>query len=99
MRWALPNAFFFGLTGTPISGLERNTFKLFGASKDPGRYLNRYSFKQSIRDEATLPVKFEPRLVELRIDRDSIDQEFEELAKKNDLSEEEKNFISQKAEN
>jgi len=31
MRWALPNAFFFGLTGTPISGLERNTFKLFGA--------------------------------------------------------------------
>ena len=97
MRWALPNAFFFGLTGTPVSGLERNTFKLFGAPNDPGRYLNRYSYKQSIRDEATLPVKFEPRLVELRIDRETIDQEFEELAKQNDLSEEEKNFISQKA--
>lgn len=97
MRWALPNAFFFGLTGTPISGLERNTFKLFGAPKDPGRYLNRYSYKQSIRDEATLPVKFEPRLVELRIDRETIDKEFEELAKQNDLSEEEKTFISQKA--
>jgi len=54
MRWALPNAFFFGLTGTPISGLERNTFKLYGAPNDPGRYLNRYSYKQSIRDEATL---------------------------------------------
>ena len=97
MRWALPNAFFFGLTGTPISGLERNTFKLFGAPNDPGRYLNRYSYKQSIRDEATLPVKFEPRLVELLIDRETIDQEFEELAKQNDLSDEEKNFISQKA--
>jgi len=97
MRWALPNAFFFGLTGTPISGLERNTFKLFGASNDPGRYLNRYSYKQSIRDEATLPVKFEPRLVELRIDRETIDKGFEELAEQNNLSEEEKTFISQKA--
>ncbi|AHC16001.1 type I restriction endonuclease subunit R [Salinispira pacifica] len=97
MRWALPNAFFFGLTGTPISGLERNTFKLFGSPNDPGRYLNRYSYKQSIRDEATLPVKFEPRLVELRIDRETIDKEFEELAEQNNLSEEEKTFISQKA--
>lgn len=97
MRWALPNAFFFGLTGTPISGLERNTFKLFGAPNDPGRYLNRYSYKQSIRDEATLPVKFEPRLVELRIDRETIDQGFEELAQQNNLNEEEKAFISQRA--
>ena len=97
MRWALPNAFFFGLTGTPISGLERNTFKLFGAPNDPGRYLNRYSYKQSIRDEATLPVKFEPRLVELRIDRETIDQGFDELAEQNNLNEEEKAFISQKA--
>ncbi len=97
MRWALPNAFFFGLTGTPISGLERNTFKLFGAPNDPGRYLNRYSYKQSIRDEATLPVKFEPRLVELRIDRETIDEGFEELAQQNNLNEEEKTFISQKA--
>ena len=97
MRCALPNAFFFGLTGTPISGLERNTFKLFGAPGDPGRYLNRYSYKQSIRDEATLPVKFEPRLVELRIDRETIDQGFEELAEQNNLNEEERTFISQKA--
>jgi type I restriction enzyme R subunit len=97
MRWALPNAFFFGLTGTPISGLERNTFRLFGAPGDPGRYLNRYSYKQSIRDEATLPVKFEPRLVELRIDRETIDKEFERLAEQNNLSEEEKTYISQKA--
>ena len=97
MRWALPNAFFFGLTGTPISGLERNTFILFGAPKDPGRYLNRYSYKQSIRDKATLPVKFEPRLVELRIDRETIDKEFDELAERNKLNEEEKTFVSQKA--
>ena len=97
MRWALPRAFFFGLTGTPISGLERNTFKLFGAPNDSGRYLNRYSYKQSIRDEATLPVKFEPRLAELRIDREAIDAAFEKLAKQHGLNEEEKDFVSKKA--
>jgi len=97
MRWALPKAFFFGLTGTPISGLERNTFKLFGADEDPGRYMNRYSYKQSIRDGATNPVKFEPRLAELRVDRDAIDQEFEELAKENNLDDEEKAALSKRA--
>lgn len=97
MRWALPNAFFFGLTGTPISGLERNTFRLFGADEDKGRYMNRYSYKQSIRDEATLPVKFEPRLAELRVDQEAIDEEFEALAAANNLSEEEKAQLAQKA--
>ena len=97
MRWALPNAYFFGLTGTPISGIERNTFRLFGADQDQGRYMNRYSYKQSIRDEATLPVKFEPRLAELRVDQDAIDKEFDALAEANNLTEEEKTQLSQKA--
>ena len=97
MRWSLPNAFFFGLTGTPISGIERNTYRLFGSDQDQGRYMNRYSYKQSIRDEATLPVKFEPRLAELLVDQEAIDEEFEELAKVNNLSKEEKNQLSQKA--
>ncbi|MGD7034572.1 type I restriction endonuclease subunit R [Methylotuvimicrobium buryatense] len=97
MRWALPNAHFYGLTGTPISGIDRNTFKLFGAEEDPGRYMNRYSYKQSIRDGATNPVKFEPRLAELRVDRDAINQEFEQLAQENNLDEEEKAALSKRA--
>ena len=97
MRWALPNAHFYGLTGTPISGIDRNTYKLFGAEEDPGRYMNRYSYKQSIRDGATNPVKFEPRLAELRVDRDAINQEFEQLAKDNNLDEEEKAALSKRA--
>ncbi|MGL4844360.1 MAG: type I restriction endonuclease subunit R [Aeromonas veronii] len=97
MRWALPNAHFYGLTGTPISGIDRNTFKLFGADEDPGRYMNRYSYKQSIRDGATNPVKFEPRLAELRVDRDAINEEFEKLAKENNLSDEEKAALSKRA--
>ncbi|KUM53399.1 type I restriction endonuclease subunit R [Rheinheimera sp. EpRS3] len=97
MRWALPNAHFYGLTGTPISGIDRNTFKLFGAEDDPGRYMNRYSYKQSIRDGATNPVKFEPRLAELRVDREAIDKEFEALAAANNLDEEEKAELSKRA--
>jgi type I restriction enzyme R subunit len=97
MRWALPNAHFYGLTGTPISSLERNTFKLFGADEDEGRYMNRYSYKQSIRDGATNPVKFEPRLAELRVDRDAINEEFELLAQENNLDEEEKVALSKRA--
>jgi len=97
MRWALPNAHFYGLTGTPISGIERNTFKLFGADEDPGRYMNRYSYKQSIRDGATNPVKFEPRLAELRVDREAINEEFEQLAKDNNLDEDEKAALSKRA--
>lgn len=97
MRWALPNAHFYGLTGTPISGIDRNTFKLFGAEEDPGRYMNRYSYKQSIRDGATNPVKFEPRLAELRVDREAIDREFEELVRENRLDDEEKTALSKRA--
>jgi len=97
MRWALPNAHFYGLTGTPVSGIDRNTFKLFGAEDDPGRYMNRYSYKQSIRDRATNPVKFEPRLAELRVDRDAIDEAFEALADENNLDEEEKSALSKRA--
>lgn len=97
MRWALPNAHFYGLTGTPISGIERNTFKLFGAESDPGRYMNRYSYNQSIRDGATNPVKFEPRLAELRVDREAINQEFEQLVKINGLDEGEKTALSKRA--
>ena len=34
MREALPNAFLFGLTGTPINRADRNTFYAFGADED-----------------------------------------------------------------
>jgi len=45
MRQALPNAFFFGLTGTPINRLDRNTFKTFGAAEDESGYMSKYSFR------------------------------------------------------
>ena len=79
MRAALPNAFLFGLTGTPINRRDRNTFYAFGAEEDARGYMSRYGFEESIRDGATLPLHFEPRLVELHIDRDAIDAAYSEL--------------------
>jgi len=79
MRSALPNAFLFGLTGTPINRRDRNTFWAFGAEEDQGGYLSRYSFDQSVLDKATLPIYFEPRPVELKINAEEIDKLFDEL--------------------
>ncbi|RMG21477.1 MAG: HsdR family type I site-specific deoxyribonuclease, partial [Deltaproteobacteria bacterium] len=79
MREALPNAFLFGLTGTPINRADRNTFYAFGAEEDERGYMSRYGFEESVRDGATMPLHFEPRLLELHIDREAIDEAFKEL--------------------
>jgi type I restriction enzyme R subunit len=97
MRNALPNAFLFGLTGTPINKADKNTFWAFGAEQDSGGYMSRYTFQESIRDNATLPLHFEPRLPNYHIDKESLDIAFKEMA--NDLSEEDRNKLSQKAAN
>jgi type I restriction enzyme, R subunit len=80
MRAALPNAFLFGLTGTPINKTDRNTFYAFGAEEDERGYMSRYGFEESIRDGATLPLHFEPRLIDLHIDRAAIDEGYAELS-------------------
>jgi len=79
MRASLPNAFLFGLTGTPINRADRNTFYAFGADEDKAGYMSRYGFEESIRDGATMPLHFEPRLLELHIDKEAIDQAFKQL--------------------
>ncbi len=79
MRAALPNAFLFGLTGTPINRRDRNTFYAFGADEDSNGYMSRYGFEESIRDGATLPLHFEPRLIDLHIDKEAIDEAYAEL--------------------
>ena len=79
MRKALPNASFFGLTGTPINKRERNTFATFGCEEDKEGYISKYSFEDSIRDDATKPLRFEPRLVQEHIDKENMKKEFDEL--------------------
>ena len=95
MREALPNAFLFGLTGTPINRADRNTFWAFGADEDERGYLSRYSFQESIRDKATLPLHFEATEVHLRINREAIDEAFQAIT--GDLSEQDRDDLARRA--
>lgn len=79
MHAALPSAFFFGLTGTPINRIDKNTFHTFGAEEDKSGYMSKYSFSDSIRDNATLPLNFEPVPVDLHVNREKLDEEFNAL--------------------
>lgn len=96
MRNALPNAFFFGLTGTPINKLDRNTFATFGATEDRSGYMSRYSFADSVSDKATLPLHFEPVPVKLHVDQAAIDEEFKALTDEAGLTEEERSKVAQR---
>ena len=95
MRLALPNAFFFGLTGTPINKSDHNTFWTFGAQEDENGYMSRYSFEDALRDKTILPLHFEPRLLDIHIDRDKVDEEFAAIS--NTLDEDAKITLSNKA--
>ena len=97
MRTALPNARFFGLTGTPISDKDRNTFKLFGDPNDAGYVLNTYSMERSIADGASVPVHVETRKVEFHLDRTALDEAFDQLADEEGLTDEEREFVADKA--
>ncbi|MDP8299191.1 MAG: type I restriction endonuclease subunit R [Candidatus Tantalella remota] len=95
LRDALPNAFFFGLTGTPINKRDRNTFRTFSAEEDLSGYLSRYSFEESIRDKATLPLHFEPRLLDVHVDKELLDAGFDAMTET--LTEEQRAQLVQKA--
>ena len=79
MRQALPNAFFFGLTGTPINKREHNTFNTFGSKEDANGYLSKYTFQDSIDDGATLELNFQTVPVSLHLDQEQLQREFDEL--------------------
>ena len=97
MREALPNAKFIGLTGTPVSTSDRNTWAMFGDPDDKNQALNHYSVERSIYDGATLPVTVETRLVDYHLDRDALQAEFDELAAEENLDEDQQKFLTKKA--
>jgi type I restriction enzyme R subunit len=95
MREALPNAFLFGLTGTPINRADRNTYWAFGADEDEKGYMSRYSFQESIRDKATLPLHFEAPEVKLKIDKAAIDEAYRAIT--GNLSEQDRDDLAKRA--
>ncbi len=97
MRVALPNAFLFGLTGTPVNKADKNTFWAFGSEEDEGGYLSRYTFQDSLRDGATLPLHFEPRLIDVHVDKETIDKLFKDFKEQASLTDEEADALNKKS--
>ena len=97
MRAALPNAKFIGLTGTPITTDDRNTWAMFGDADDPEGALNHYSVERSIHDGATLPVHVETRLVNFHFSAEALQEAFDKLATDEGLTDEEKDKLAAKA--
>ena len=91
MRTALPNAFFFGLTGTPINRNDHNTFVCFGAEEDEYGYISKYTFQDSVSDGATLELNFKTVPVEMHLDETKLQEEFDALT--DQISEEDKNEL------
>jgi len=88
MRATLPEASLFGFTGTPIENDDHNTPLAFGRilGKDESgaerieRYMQpggRYSIADAIRDEATKPINFEPRVSDWAVWGERLDAVFE----------------------
>ncbi|WP_134666160.1 MULTISPECIES: type I restriction endonuclease subunit R [unclassified Amycolatopsis] len=96
-RAAVPNAKFFGATGTAIKDKDRSTFKLFGDPDDPDLVMSRYTMEHSIIDGFTKPVIVEGRSVGFELNKEDLDEAFEELAEQEDLAEDEKVYLSGKA--
>ncbi len=88
MRRALPNAAFFGFTGTPIDKQDRSTLHTFGP------YIDTYTIEQAVADGATVPIFYEGRMPELRILGNTLDAVFERVFA--DRTKEEREAIKQK---
>ena len=88
LRKALPNACFFGFSGTPIDKKDRSTRETFGP------YIDTYTIEQAVADGATVPIFYESRLAEVRIVGNTLDAVFDRVFA--DRTEEEREAIKKK---
>ncbi|MGB3954285.1 MAG: type I restriction enzyme endonuclease domain-containing protein, partial [Brooklawnia sp.] len=71
---ALPNATLIAFTGTPISETDRNTREVFGD------YIDIYDLTRAVDDGATVPVYFEPRLIQVKLAEDVTADDLDRVA-------------------
>jgi type I restriction enzyme, R subunit len=73
MRGALPNALFLAFTGTPLIAGEERTRDVFGD------YVSIYDFEQSVQDGATVPLYYENRTPELKLQNPELNDDLYDL--------------------
>jgi type I restriction enzyme R subunit len=81
MRNALPNAAFLAFTGTPLIVGEERTRQVFGD------YVSIYNFKQSVEDQATVPLYYENRIPELQLTNENLNEDMQRLLEQAELDE------------
>ncbi len=91
MRTVLPNAKFIAFTGTPISKEDKSTLGEFYG----GEYIDVYTIKESVADEATVELLYDEGICKLDVKKEELDKEFEE--KFGDSSEEKKDKLKREA--
>ena len=88
MRQALPNACFIGFTGTPVMKKDKSTIDRFGGLIDA------YTLEQAVQDKAVVPLLYEGRHVDQKVDSEALDDWFERLTAR--LSDEQKSDLKKK---
>lgn len=76
MRVVFPNACYIGFTGTPLMKSEKNTMQKFG------KLIHKYTIKDGVDDGAIVPLIYEGRFVDQKVDEQNIDLWFSQVTKR-----------------
>ena len=76
MRSVFPNACYIGFTGTPLMKSEKNTLARFG------KLIHKYTIKDGVEDGAIVPLIYEGRFVDQRVDEENIDLWFKKTTER-----------------
>jgi len=90
MRIVFPCGCYIGFTGTPLMKKEKSTVGRFGG----GDYIHKYTIKDAVDDKAIVPLIYEGRFVDQKVDEDNIDLWFEKTTRR--LNEREREDLKQK---
>lgn len=88
MRTVFPNACYIGFTGTPLMKREKNTMAKFG------KLIHKYTIRDGVEDGAIVPLIYEGRFVEQKVDEENIDIWFRQTTKR--LTDAQKEDLRQK---
>ena len=76
MRTVFPNACYIGFTGTPLMRREKNTLTKFG------KLIHKYTIQDGVEAGAIVPLIYEGRFVEQKVDEENIDMWFQQTTKR-----------------
>ncbi len=76
MRTVFPNGCYIGFTGTPLMKGEKSTMARFG------KLIHKYTIRDGVEDGAIVPLVYEGRFVDQKVDAENIDLWFQHTTKR-----------------